>query len=211
MIQMQQTDFEAVVSHELIHGLGFTSYWRSYSLNKPILLPNIAVHGSSDTAKLNDQILNWMPMKIYDRFLVATSTGTSLMAYATSIFYAQIQPGTLFANFIAMFEQSGYPYQAAQYVYQLATTSQAISLRPTGDTQSDLRIFTTSSFNQGQSISHVDGALYSNTPDFLMSHNDEGVSFSINASSKEEHWIPLSKQLQTMAKVLLCWFLVRNY
>jgi hypothetical protein len=140
-----------------------------------MILPNIAVQNSKSTARAGSYLQNWSPMKIYDRYLVSANTGIHLVDYANSIFQFGITPGTLFETFVSAFENSGSAYQDANSVYQFATTSRSISLRSTSNTDDDLTIYTTNTFNQGQSISHVDGTIYSSTPDFLMSHNDDGV------------------------------------
>jgi hypothetical protein len=122
-------------------------------------------------------------MKIYDRYLVTARTGIHLVDYANSIFNYRITPGNLFESFLSTFESSGFTYTDANSVYRLATTSEAIKLRSTASPDDDLTIYTTNTFNQGQSISHVDGNIYSSTPDFLMSHNDDGVCNLVKANN----------------------------
>lgn len=171
-----------------------------------MILPNIAVQNSKSTARTGSLLDNWSPMKIYDRYLISVNSGYHLIDYANSIFRFRITPGTLFENFISLFEQSGDTYQDANSVYRLATSSGAIHLRSTSNVEDDLTIYTTNTFNQGQSISHVDGNVHANTPDFLMSHNDDGVSCfkHLTSSCVDKPWIRLYQGSQIMGNLHQC-------
>ncbi|KAJ3326829.1 hypothetical protein HDU76_012613, partial [Blyttiomyces sp. JEL0837] len=192
-IQPGQTDFEFVVAHELTHGMGFESgllQWSTTFQDLPkipssnFLAPLFNAHG---TTLSNSFVTSWQPLNIFDAFLADTKTGTALTTYANDIF-KYVPKNQSITNFIDGFQSSKEPFQAANKLYNIATSgSTSISFNPkiaasSGSSPASLSSVTAGGFNNvnsinlqtstlfspGTSVVHVDYASLNTSPDFLM-------------------------------------------
>ncbi|KAI8811522.1 hypothetical protein BJ742DRAFT_796316 [Cladochytrium replicatum] len=179
-IQPNQVDFEYVVLHELTHGLGINTGWVSYAsigaLNsiKPkadYLAPIPDFAGNSIATAT---VPGWLPLNIFDKFLVDSSTSTSIMRSVAARIFSFNPKNRKLADFISDFQNSGDPYAAAQSFYKLVTANtKTLSFaipasKHNPNAQSAFLQTVRNKYLPGSSIAHVDYDTYWQTPDFLM-------------------------------------------
>ncbi|CAG8556041.1 1198_t:CDS:2 [Paraglomus brasilianum] len=176
-IRQDQSDFSFVILHELVHGLGFTSSWDDYINQVPeALTPDVSpVSGGAGTSFQFAEFA-------FDKFMVLTSTGQKMSDITDQLngfsngAGAQIRDINAFASAFVTSPQ----YQVAKNTFKFAITKGAMSFLPQGETNINNAVTLETSLNpyqQGSSISHVDFATFSKTPDFLMRFlADRGVS-----------------------------------
>ncbi|BFZ58231.1 hypothetical protein PYCC9005_005293 [Savitreella phatthalungensis] len=180
-IKSTQTDFQYVVLHELMHGLGFTSAYEDYfTPNKPTTVtPNVllTVSATVDFAgfieyafdrfiKLSNGIMATnIVQRLNDGFYAASDRVTFTSPDALATFFLQQRPlvalsDTLTANFTT------------------AGTSKLVTNGPNNSTYLTLET-SLNPFVAGSSVSHVSNTLYTSTADFLMRYETQrGVSFA---------------------------------
>ncbi|CAG8567896.1 4618_t:CDS:2 [Diversispora eburnea] len=171
-IGSDQQDFYAVVLHELIHGLGFSSSWNS-NLET---LDNQDTTGLTPTFSFNDgNQFEGFTERIFDRYVkfkrnseISTSTNyTSQLNEAVPI-------GASFDTYSEFVTQvkSSSQWKYAEFVLISATTNDSLTFTPAKNTSWNDEIYLESSLNpylQGSSISHV-SIIYETTSDFLMKY-----------------------------------------
>lgn len=166
-IEEGQVDYEFVVLHELIHGLGFATSFQKYfsdvikvTDSQDFLTPSLALINET-------YISNWRPIQIFDKNVLSTGTQTSFDNYSNDITGFVASRNNLSAlEYHNEFISSIKPYQAAKAVYQSAS-NQAGSLVFHTSQGKDIILYTKDEFMQGSSIAHLDDK-YIKSPDFIM-------------------------------------------
>ncbi|KAJ1558777.1 hypothetical protein HK096_004565, partial [Nowakowskiella sp. JEL0078] len=159
--------FEYVILHEFTHGLGFLTGWSQWtsigeivalapSTQSNFLAPLPSANLSSPTSK----VTSWLPLNIFDKYLVDTSTSKSLLNYSSVITSYAPSSQTL-QSFLTNFQTTS-QYAAAQSVYQIAQTgvrfvSNGLAIHLQGG-----------AYVAGTSIMHLDANDYVASVDFLM-------------------------------------------
>ncbi|KAL7748570.1 hypothetical protein RI367_005981 [Sorochytrium milnesiophthora] len=161
-IVQNQYDFEYVVLHEMMHGLGFISSWGVYfsdpqdsGSTMPLVTPPPAAVPSSTTGL-------FAPLLVFDSLIVNlanasqsfqnVSAAMSRAAYSSDITSA-----------------SGSAHSLAADMYTQATTPMTFALSLDANSNDYAVIDTREQpFCTGSSLSHLDLELYTDTPDALM-------------------------------------------
>jgi hypothetical protein len=181
-IQPSQVDFELVLLHELVHGLGLTTSWNTWfkdaypvDTSQDYLTPSFTVRMAPGTSSQNIQNINfgnWQPLQAFDRAM-ATQAGKSLIENYNRV-TAFSGSGAALPGFLTGFKVSGDPYNAAKEVYSYATAGPrnlVYNVPNEAQFASGETIYLQTYANQylqGSSIAHFDLQSYVNTPDFLM-------------------------------------------
>jgi hypothetical protein len=188
-ISSSQVDFLLVVSHELIHGLGFTSSYSDYwnSDTPQALTPNPMIESQSNgKARISGFTEN-----IFDKYMIRNdnnqaitdSVATPLNNWAQNTQYVS-SADDLFDQF-----QSSNVYSLSTNLLNLAVNqnSLALNLNTTGGPlflETGLKPFQPSS-----SISHVDISKYSNSNEFLMQWEiNSGISLADSMKKIGGQW-----------------------
>ncbi|CAG8459004.1 6260_t:CDS:2 [Racocetra fulgida] len=152
-IKQGQNDFEYIVTHEFIHGLGFGSSWRNY-FSADILTPLPVTSG---------QRLSGFVESKFDRYMFVKQNGTfvpmtSLTKQFNSLFTNSSISLNQFANSSQfLLSQQLFTSASTQFSMQFVTSSKDQVFLETG----------LKPFQEGSSISHVDKSFMQNG-DFLM-------------------------------------------
>jgi hypothetical protein len=176
----EQADMEGIVLHELLHGLGYSSGWTSWSETYNIqgangfLAPLLVMSQLSN----NQQIVSgFSPLFIFDRNVVQRATNTPMKVYADAISGFR-GAGVALNTFVANFYRSGAPFQAAQTVFQTATSQDGVVFRFTDKRFPDLFLHTPSQYSGASSLSHNSQTRYQGTAEFLMTAEAYDVTVS---------------------------------
>ncbi|CAI2171089.1 9732_t:CDS:2 [Funneliformis geosporum] len=172
----RQADMLLVVTHELVHGLGFTTAWDDqFAIGA--LTPVVATLTDDDSPKAPGPIPKepGIPVDsfqffelIFDSFLILTEDGTQMTTQTDELnkFQINLQEIKSEAQLIEAFKASP-QFKVAQNLFIKATTNGSMGFKTTsGDVvtlETDLHPFQPSS-----SIGHVDFATYKSSADFLM-------------------------------------------
>ncbi|CAG8702794.1 17943_t:CDS:2, partial [Acaulospora morrowiae] len=176
--QINQTDFEYIVTHEFIHGLGFVSNWNKYFTDFIALTPG---PDFLEDIKDRNQPISYTGFteRAFDRYMVLNlgSSKVAMTVLAQNITnFAPI--GTKYASFSA-FEKAfiGSPeYKIAKDLSNKAITPYTMDF-VTHDSSLVVLETKLNPFSSGSSISHVD-TYYTNTSDFLMVYvSQPGIRF----------------------------------
>jgi len=168
IIEDGQIDFEYVVIHELIHGLGFaTAFQKYFSLvakvidDQDFLSPGLSLIN-------NTYVSNWRSIQIFDKNVVSTENNISFNDYNKDIVQFSSPAGLLSPlEYHNQFVRSEKPYQAAKHLLDVASnkTGSIVFHTSEGD---DIVLYTKNKeFLQGTSIAHLSDD-YKYTPDFIM-------------------------------------------
>lgn len=184
-IKSTQTDFQYVILHELMHGLGFTSAYEDYfDPQKPTTVtPNVllTIRGGADTVDFAGFV-----EYAFDRFiritnnLMATTVVrqlNALMAEASSgvAFSSPDALGTFFLQQPALVSLSG----SLTTNFTTANSASLVSAKDGSNASAIVLETSLSPFSAGSSVSHVSNALYVGTGDFLMRYaTQRGVTFA---------------------------------
>ncbi|CAI2171993.1 15385_t:CDS:2 [Funneliformis geosporum] len=170
-IQQFEYDFFYVMIHELMHGLGFFSFWIQAFPDVPALIPAI-VPKFSETVNPKEKILNSdliVKESALDKSMIFLSDGSPVSSVTKYLSDFMIKnPGRS-----DPFEKFGdKEIKMLTDMYTLANTPKSLGILPRGSKNfvTDAVILETAiePFIQGSSISHVDLTTYLNTSDFLM-------------------------------------------
>ncbi|CAG8447892.1 10892_t:CDS:2 [Scutellospora calospora] len=154
-IKPGQFDFEYIVTHEFLHGLGFGSSWRTYFSNINILTPMPIDDGMTFVGFMETE---------FDRYMTVQQNGTSvpmtsLTKQLNSIFSSK-NSGTV--NF------AGTPqFKLAQQLLTAASTPSTMNF-VTNSKDKILLETSINPFQDGSSVSHVDSKTFTTNSDFLM-------------------------------------------
>jgi hypothetical protein len=174
-ISNQQSDFLFVVSHELIHGLGFASLYNDYfSESTPTaLFPN------PQTATYNDgtaKISNFFE-SVFDKYVVLTSNKRSLSSITEVINgYISSNKDKTFKNEDLAYQNfiDSSQYQVAKDLLQTAQTdgSMEFVFNTTSKIPFNSLVLETNlkPYSPSSSVSHVALKNYQNSKDFLMKY-----------------------------------------
>jgi len=165
-IDDDQHDFFYVATHELIHGLGFISSWRTL-LDMPFeyLTPRAKV----GVARGEDIIMGWYQMQIFDKYIQLNKTGSYLKDMGKKIMTYEntgemIKQDAWLEGF--HLSESG---QVAQEVYDLATSGKNVFSIMSLDKDLITYLQTIKNkFVAGTCMGHIDNDEYTNKPDFLL-------------------------------------------
>ncbi|CAI2163779.1 11685_t:CDS:2 [Funneliformis geosporum] len=164
---MNATDYDItyIITHELIHGLGFTSSWKPLSVAQsapPLgLLPAIAT---------KDGII--VKEFIFDKFMIRLDDGNFTSDYTKEIQKYFIENKDV-NDEVSLEELIKAPqFKIMQEMLRLSTTPKTLGFLPHDSTDyiRDSAILETSFpiFKVGSTLSHLDFSTYLNTSDFLM-------------------------------------------
>ncbi|CAG8711263.1 19542_t:CDS:2 [Dentiscutata erythropus] len=175
-----QVDFELVVTHELMHGLGFLSSWNDFFIpyisNGLTPFPSfiLSTEGPDVPPKNGTITFTGFQETAFDRYLVLTN-GTSLSTVTSNInqFAGGPNAGTKFDNktaFVNAFKSSPQFSFAADIFNKASTASSMAFMTHDAKTVNDACLLETSlePYLSGSSISHTDFSTFSNSTDFLM-------------------------------------------
>jgi len=168
IIEDGQIDFEYVVIHELIHGLGFaTAFQKYFSLvakvidDQDFLSPGLSLIN-------NTYVSNWRSIQIFDKSVVSTANDVSLNTYNNDIMKFVSTSGLVSPlEYHNEFIRSVGPYQAAKRVLEVASnkTGSLVFQTSSGDR---INLYTKENeFLQGTSIAHLSDE-FKFSPDFIM-------------------------------------------
>lgn len=198
-----QIDFEFLVLHELMHGLGFISLWRDY-FERKILTPCPLTPASSnkDMAANERYVFQGFIESAFDRHIIDKTLGTRLSVYTARLDQFSHGPGTVFLTLRSFLDEFLLSSQArtALRLYRLATTPGAMAFIPnitSSSNQADsARVLTPNRFlletsilkyRIGSTITHFDYNTFTDTPDFLMRWIvDDGITLN-SAVYKSNH------------------------
>ncbi|KAJ3100431.1 hypothetical protein HDU97_002218 [Phlyctochytrium planicorne] len=175
-------DLEFVIAHELTHGLGFDSGWIDFSSlaqgdptlsipsgTKRFLAPAFFIQGTSSSSA---NVIGWQPLKVFDSFITDASTNSPIPASAERIF--KNYPGASkpfpvpLKEFVGGIASNKDALDSGADVYGAATRSNgSLTFAPAKGGKA-VPLYTPGSLRPGSSISHVDLAGFSSSPDFLM-------------------------------------------
>ncbi|RIA82642.1 hypothetical protein C1645_496971 [Glomus cerebriforme] len=177
-IQPTQFDFQYIILHELIHGLGFASSWNSYFTggdNTPIALTTDPSFLEMLTDQNQPVTFTGFTETAFDKYMVnAKIKGQSpkrMTDYASSLNnFAQI--GTQFQNVQDLLDTFGNSpsFQISSSLIADSQTTKTFAFQPHNAKNTDDLIFLETNLNpfqQGSSISHVDIVTFNNNSDFL--------------------------------------------
>jgi len=168
-IDDDQHDFLYVATHELIHGLGFISSWRTLlDMDFEYLTPRVKT-GRIGVSSNDDVVMGWYQMQIFDKYIQLNKTGAYLKDMGKKIMTYQ--------NSVDMMKQvewlegfhkseSG---QVAQEVYDIATSGKNTFSIMSKDNDLISYLQTIKhKFIIGTCMGHLDNDEYTNKPDFLL-------------------------------------------
>lgn len=165
-IDDDQHDFLYVAIHELIHGLGFISSWRTLlDMDFHYLTPRAKM----GIARNEDIVLGWYQMQIFDKYIQLNKTGSYLKDMGKKIMTYQntgdmIKQDTWLEGFHK--SESG---QVAQEIYDIATSGKLVFSIMSKDNNFITYLQTNkNSFIAGTCMGHLDNDEYTNKPDFLL-------------------------------------------
>ncbi|CAG8820222.1 21155_t:CDS:2, partial [Racocetra persica] len=152
-IKQGQNDFEYIITHEFIHGLGFGSSWRNY-FSADILTPLPVTDGLRLSGFMESEFDRYMFVKQNGTFVPITS----LTKQFNSLFTNSSISLTQFANSSQfLLSQQLFTAASTQFAMQFVISSKDQVFLETG----------LKPFQEGSSISHVDKSFMQNG-DFLM-------------------------------------------
>ncbi|CAG8756484.1 30246_t:CDS:2 [Gigaspora margarita] len=176
-----QVDFELVVVHELIHGLGLLSSWTDYFTpfiqNAITPFPSfiMSIEGPDVPPKNGTITFTGFQETAFDRYLVFTNDGTPVSTVTSKIneFAGGVNSGATFDNkstFLSAFKSSP-QFEFATDIFKQASTASSMGFLPQDSTNAKDSILCETSlvpFLSGSSITHTDFSTFANSTDFLM-------------------------------------------
>ncbi|ORX68086.1 hypothetical protein BCR32DRAFT_286159 [Anaeromyces robustus] len=167
-IEDGQIDFEYVVIHELIHGLGFaTAFQKYFSLvakvidDQDFLSPGLSLIN-------NTYVSSWRSIQIFDKNIVSTKDNKPLNSYNNDIMKFTTTSRLLSPlEYHNEFIRSQAPYQAAKHILNVASNKTGSLVFKTSEGE-DIVLYTKDNeFLQGTSIAHLADS-YKYSSDFIM-------------------------------------------
>ncbi len=174
-IKLNQFDFEYIVTHELVHGLGFASSWNNYFGQLQIFNALTPDPSFLDVVTDINQPVKFTGFEetAFDKYMVNTrSTEPKRMSEFTQQINSFVEIGKDFPSvqeLLIDFMNSS-EFQITQSLLLDAQTPKTMAFRPQNANSTDDLVFLETNiepFRVGSSISHVDIVTFNNTPDFL--------------------------------------------
>jgi len=165
-IDDDQHDFLYVAIHELVHGLGFISSWRTLlDLDFHYLTPR----AKQGIARNEDIVLGWYQMQIFDKYIQLNKTGAYLKDMGKKIMLYENSGNMIKQDeWLEGFHKSE-SGQVAQEVYDLATSDKNVFSIMSIDNDLVTYLQTIKKkFVAGTCMGHLDNDEYTNKPDFLL-------------------------------------------
>ncbi|KXS18758.1 hypothetical protein M427DRAFT_29644 [Gonapodya prolifera JEL478] len=165
-IYADQQDFESVVVHEFLHGMGFLTGWNKWFnvATQDFLTPPYY-------SWANGTFFSWAPQYIFDSLMIESSSYAPISSYYNAITSFNVASGTTVSNFVDVFRSTGgASYSASRELYGMATSGgQHISILSdiSYGGGNSVPLWTDSAYSAGTTLSHFDDELET-TPDFLM-------------------------------------------
>ncbi|CAG8627521.1 6316_t:CDS:1, partial [Dentiscutata heterogama] len=151
-------DFEYIVTHEFIHGLGFGSSWRNY-FSASILTPLPVDNGANFAGFMETKFDRYMFVKMNGTFVPMTSLTKQLNNFfSKKKVSSNIDTSNQFAN--------SPQFALAQQLFTAASTPSSMNFVTNSNDQISLET-SLNPFQEGSSVSHVDKSFTQNG-DFLM-------------------------------------------
>ncbi|KAL7311783.1 hypothetical protein PS15m_009502 [Mucor circinelloides] len=180
-IGSNQADFSFVILHEFMHGLGFYSGWNEYISSKaltpdpsPFLANQLIrmVNPTSASALHTTQFLE----SAMDRLMIVQDYESNNVAISVSNYTKQLN--RIQATSISEVVKSP-EFVFAKEMGYLATKAGSLGLDISSDLDPIILETALQPFQPGSSISHVDYATYTQSPDFLMRFmQDRGLTLA---------------------------------
>jgi hypothetical protein len=167
-INSEQVDFELVLIHELLHGLGFLTSWDDY-LSMETLSP-IPSFLNTDAFSNQDQIIfTGFQEFAMDKYLVFTNNNSSLGIITDILNQFSINKTEFNSMDDFKIEFANSPqFIEAKKMFNISAKSGMIAFRNPNENLDILMETSLVPFMPGSSISHLDRNTVSNTLDFLM-------------------------------------------
>ena len=177
----KQYDFEYIAAHELLHGLGFISFWRMYNsdlnpqITKPVFMPPVKCTAAPNI--MDSRCESWFGLSVFDKFLYDSQTNASMFEMGKSITKYTVRNITFGKLTEAMSKVSSLsiPMNSA---LKLVTSESKLVFQDGNGTV--IKLYAPAEFKPSSSISHVDTDTYKASSDFLMAHDASsklGVTF----------------------------------
>lgn len=171
-IGKDQVDFELVLVHEFLHGLGFGISWDDYlNQDNPTILTPTPSFFVSDPDPDNDGTINFTGFQEYvlDKFLVLTKDNSSLVLITDKLNqFAKLKTNfTDEKEFVSEFSKSP-QFIEAKEMFNNGVSEGSVAFRFPDDNDNVLIETGLVPFRPGSSFVHLDFNSLSNTTDFLM-------------------------------------------
>ncbi|GBC03820.1 hypothetical protein RclHR1_05340006 [Rhizophagus clarus] len=172
-IGKDQVDFEIVLVHEFLHGLGFLTSWDDYFNKNASSLtptPSFVFSNPEDGEDVKKGSIAFTGFQEYalDKFLVLTKDNSSL-TLITNQLNQFTSLNTTFPDekaFLAAFTKSP-QYELTKEMFQNAITRGTVAIR-LADGENALLETSLVPYKPGSTFSHVDFNAFANSTDFLM-------------------------------------------
>ncbi|CAI2178458.1 1626_t:CDS:1 [Funneliformis geosporum] len=173
VIKKNQFDFEYIILHELIHGLGFASAWNNYFSEQPVALtpdPNFL----ESITDLNQPVkFTGFEETAFDKYMINTRDkgAPKRMTEFTNEINSFAEIGTDFPSVQALLNTfaDSKQFQTSSQLILDGQTPKTMAFQPRNVSSNDMVFLETNlkPFRVGSSISHVDIKSFNNDPDFL--------------------------------------------
>ncbi|KAF1800578.1 hypothetical protein V8B55DRAFT_1578977 [Mucor lusitanicus] len=184
-IDSNQADFSFVILHEFMHGLGFYSGWNEYISSRaltPDPSPFMAnqlirmLNPTSTSALHSTQFLE----SAMDRLMTVLDYDSSSMTISPSMSVSDYTSQLNRIQAVSISDLTTSPgFAAAKEMGYLATKAGSLGLDISPDLDPIVLETALQPFQPGSSISHVDYATYTKSPDFLMRFmQDRGLTLA---------------------------------
>lgn len=165
-----QYDFEYVILHEILHGMGFSSGWSTYipGADADSYLPLVTPWYKFDDNNDGSVLVNGAnPLTIFDKFIYSKVDNKALSeSYFIMISDGLNKPKQSFTQWAQLFDSSP-ALTESRKLYYYATTPNTLEFR--GAAGKTVLLHTEySQFRPGSSLTHVDQSAYTKTSTFLM-------------------------------------------
>ena len=180
-INRDEIDFELVVMHEIIHGLGFFSTWQYYNqevdsqIREPVFAPAMRLDERGRTQ-------GWLGLTIFDTFLRDASTDTSLFDLGAKMTSVNIKDQSL-VNALSNILRNNDAKDAATVAFKAATSISGLVF---ASNSRSISLYAPKRYSSGSSVSHLNTNLFNSSAEFLMCHDASskaGISLTSAISS----------------------------
>ena len=170
-ITANQTDFEFIAIHELLHGLGFYSAWLNYG---PSMDPSLQASAFTPMMKMDSptRTQGWVGLTIFDMFIRDAATSTNLFDLGARITSVNIKNQPL-KDAIDAISKNTEANASASAAFTAATSEDKLVF----DLESGaVQLYAPKEFSSSSSMSHLNTNVYNQTEEFLICHDASGKS-----------------------------------